>query len=191
MLEPKKFTLVELLVVIGIIGILAGILLPALVQMRPAAYRTACKENLHQVGLAFEMFRQDNKGQNAGASWQSDLKNYGASDGVLDCPSVSSSENGYTASSLVFDAKLITSKSNLPFSEVMQAMDGPSSSFDPTQDGAVKNVFEAVEDRHNGLNWLFFDGHVDLVKYEAKVDPSVQRDAIDLYRVNKRGSTNW
>jgi len=55
------FTLLELLITIFIIGILAALLLPALGKSKASARDSACLNNLHQIGIALQVYVDENE----------------------------------------------------------------------------------------------------------------------------------
>ena len=94
--KSHAFTLVELLVVIAIMGVLASLLLPALNTAREKGRRVACASNLRQIGIAIQLFANDNNNKTPPAflaptipkdPWYTVLTNGGyATTKIFQCP---------------------------------------------------------------------------------------------------------
>lgn len=86
------FTLIELVVVIGIIVVLAGILLPVVGRARASGQQATCLSNLRQINLAFHLYADANATRlpdpaSAQESWESLLRAHIPTLGIYHCPS--------------------------------------------------------------------------------------------------------
>jgi prepilin-type N-terminal cleavage/methylation domain-containing protein/prepilin-type processing-associated H-X9-DG protein len=81
--SKRGFTLVELLVVIGIIAVLIGLLLPALNKAREQSKRTTCLANLRTLGQAMILYANDSRDRLPNANPPATVNDYNATNNVL------------------------------------------------------------------------------------------------------------
>lgn len=162
------FTLVELLVVLAIIAVLAALLLPAIARTRESGRAANCLSNLHQLGIALQLYVQDNenklpfmhdKSTNAavetnGQTMDIVLSNHIVNMKVLRCPSDNQQVFEQTASSYGWNP--ILNGQNADRLNILNLTDNPHEipvMFD-------KEKFHIIRGPKKAMNFLYADGHI-------------------------------
>ena len=156
---------------LAVIGVLVGLLLPAIGKAKEAGRATACLSNLRQIGIALQLYVQDNNNKmpvmrdklfetnalpstNGVPSADVVLSNYLGAVQVLRCPSDRKQIFEQTGSSYAWNSLL-----NGQDAEHLKVL---NIDFDPHQIPVMfdKEAFHAGRGAKKGVNYLYADGHI-------------------------------
>ncbi len=172
--RPREgFTLVELLVVIGIIGVLAGLLVPTIMIGKEKANELACKNNLKEIGTLAGVYADEHNGWYFYASvpnapsyqsfqafmdWNTDLNPR-----LLTCPSCED-----PAAVRDEAKKTLLEPSNVSYTWVSRKMKNTIGTDQAlSSDDCILGESGSREGHKRGMNVLFGDGHVEFIAIDA------------------------
>ena len=176
---PLAFTLIELLLVLAIIALLAGLVLPALARAKEAGRGAACLSNLHQIGVALQLYVQENNNRlpfmrdksltltNDLPSPDQVLSNHLGNPKVLQCPSDNHRLFDQTGSSYTWN--------NLLNGQDADHLKILGMNFNPHQIPLMfdKEKFHAARGPTRAQNFLYADGHIkNLLAIEGTIEPA-------------------
>ena len=194
MQKQRAFTLIELLVVIAIIAMLVAILIPAVTKALEASRRSSCAGNLKALGVAFNNYAADHKGdfpRSDDGTLSSVAKllyaDYVTQPRTWVCPSDKMGNSGpitvYTGATI----DQFNSDGNCSYAYIEGYRIGSSASpgaapllFDEVNGGDAINSSLSPGDNHgaNVRNVLFLDGHVTTFKFDEGFTPLNVFDSI-------------
>jgi prepilin-type N-terminal cleavage/methylation domain-containing protein len=164
----QAFTLIELLVVLAVCGVLAALLLPVLGRAKESGKGVACLSNLHQAGLALQMYVQDNNnklpfmtdqvpgGTNAYPGPDTVLSNHLGNVNVLRCPSDHNAQFGFDGTHCSYSWNFLLNGED---ADHLQAF---GIQFNPHEIPVMydKEKFHIARGASKAQNWLYADGHI-------------------------------
>jgi prepilin-type processing-associated H-X9-DG protein/prepilin-type N-terminal cleavage/methylation domain-containing protein len=183
--KSRAFTLIELLVTVLIVSILMALLFPALNMALNKARTARCASNMRQIGMAFQLYLQNNDNvlpqrfypsASPRAGYDELLLPYtGGDTHIFQCSSHQKPDYPYEPSygmNWYYDncsAMLVTiNTKTILAAETLGS--GVIGSHRADRDSKDPGMIDKM--RHRGkANYLFFDGHVELLKYEQTLSP--------------------
>lgn len=185
-MKIKVFTLLELLTVIAIIVFLVGLLIPAVQKVRASAWKSACQNNLHGVGLSFESYLHDSKdlmpvaAEKPSLNLNSDpricdvLVDYLPSQKLLKCPADRANESLFKNEGSSYEYHSMLGGMSLKDNRMYKRYGGTKTyvMYDYENFHSTNNIFSVTyvyddsssETAVGRRNYLFADGHVGDLK---------------------------
>lgn len=195
----RGFTLVEMLVVLGIMVLLAAILFGVFSRVRQHGQRSTCQSNLKQIALGMQQYVQDSGGyypvatdSSTGALWPYELVPYIKNDAIFRCPVYGPLENpqtyGFPLNYTNYSYNLwrlndrprfsarhevtlpLSSQTWMNFCATPWLGVGTGPVIRLSSSCERKHFFEVPTNHLGGTNWSFLDGHVKWMTPQQVVD---------------------